>query len=340
MKTLLLSKTDVQNAVSMDDVIAAVEEAYKAYQQGQVEQPPIQGMEIPEHNAESDVKSCYNHANHMFSIKTVGLFKDNIKGPGKFAAADGGKLPNMMGNVILGDGETGGTLAIMDASLITGIRTGAAGAISSKYMARKDAHVAAVFGAGAQARMQIYALAKVRDLTEVRFYDKFGTPELMAAYKADVERETGAKAVECASVEEAAKGADILICPTPSREAYLKKEWVKPGTHIVEVGVDGAGKQEMDPAIFSMASKVVCDSIAQCLSRGETRNAIAAGCLKEEDIYGEIGELVLGTKVGRENDEEITIFDTTGMGIQDNTTAEAIYKVALEKGMGSWFEFI
>ena len=340
MKTLLLSKTDVQNAVSMDDVIAAVEEAYKAYQKGQVEQPPIQGMEIPEHNAESDIKSCYNHAHHMFSIKTVGLFKDNIKGPGKFAAADGGKLPNMMGNVILGDGETGGTLAIMDASLITGIRTGAAGAISSKYMARKDAHVAAVFGAGAQARMQIYALAKVRDLTEVRFYDKFGTPELMAAYKADVERETGAKAVECASVEEAAKGADILICPTPSREAYLKKEWVKPGTHIVEVGVDGAGKQEMDPAIFAMASKVVCDSIAQCLSRGETRNAIAAGCLKEEDIYGEIGELVLGTKPSRENDEEITIFDTTGMGIQDNTTAEAIYKVALEKGMGSWFEFI
>ena len=340
MKTLLLSKTDVQNAVSMDDVIVAVEAAYRAYQQGQVEQPPIQGMETPEHNAESDVKSCYNHANHMFSIKTVGLFKDNIKGPGKFAAADGGKLPNMMGNVILGDGETGGTLAIMDASLITGIRTGAAGAISSKYMARKDARVAAVFGAGAQARMQIYALAKVRDLTEVRFYDKFGTPELMAAYKADVERETGAKAVECASVEEAAKGADILICPTPSREAYLKKEWVKPGTHIVEVGVDGAGKQEMDPAIFAMASKVVCDSIAQCLSRGETRNAIAAGCLKEEDIYGEIGELVLGTKVGRENDEEITIFDTTGMGIQDNTTAEAIYKVALEKGMGSWFEFI
>lgn len=340
MKTLLLSKTDVQNAVSMDDVIVAVEEAYKAYQQGQVEQPPIQGMEIPEHNAESDVKSCYNHANHMFSIKTVGLFKDNIKGPGKFAAADGGKLPNMMGNVILGDGETGGTLAIMDASLITGIRTGAAGAISCKYMARKDAHVAAVFGAGAQARMQIFALAKVRNITEVRFYDKFGTPELMAAYKADVERETGAKAVECATVEEACQGADILICPTPSREVYLKKEWIRPGTHIVEVGVDGAGKQEMEPEIFGMASKVVCDSIAQCLARGETRNAIQAGCLKEEDIYGEIGELVLGKKPGRDNDEEITIFDTTGMGIQDNTTAEAIYKVALEKGMGSWFEFI
>ena len=106
------------------------------------------------------------------------------------------------------------------------------------------------------------------------------------------------------------------------------------------VGVDGAGKQEMEPEIFAMASKVVCDSIAQCLARGETRNAIQAGCLKEEDIYGEIGELVLGKKSGRDNDEEITIFDTTGMGIQDNTTAEAIYKVALEKGMGSWFEFI
>ena len=340
MKTLLLSKTDVQNAVTMDEVIAAVEAAYKAYQRGQVEQPPIQGMEIPEHNAESDVKSCYNRDNHMFSIKTVGLFQDNIKGVKTFAAADGGKLPNMMGNVILGDGETGSTLSIMDASLITGIRTGAAGAISSKYMARKNAKTAAVFGMGAQARMQVYALAKVRDLTEVRAFDKFANEAMAASYKADVEKETGASVVICGSVEEAAKGADILICPTPSREFYLKKEWVKPGTHIVEVGVDGVGKQEIDPGIFAIADKVVCDSIAQCLARGETRNAIQAGTFSEDKIYGEIGELVLGLKPGRESEDEITLFDTTGMGIQDNTTAQAVFESAKEKGLGAWFEFI
>lgn len=340
MKTLLLSKDDVQKAVTMDEVIAAVEDAYRAYQRGQVEQPPIQGMAIPEHNAESDVKSCYNRDNHLFSIKTVGLFQDNAKGVGTFAAADGGKLPNMMGNLILGDGETGSTLAIMDASLITGIRTGAAGAISSKYMARKDAKTAAVFGMGAQARMQVYALSRVRQIEEIRAFDKFANDAMAESYRADVEKETGARVVCCASAEEAARGADILICPTPSRAFYLKKEWVRPGAHIVEVGVDGEGKQEIDPAIFAMADKVVCDSIAQCLARGETRNAVLAGTFAPEQIYAEIGELVLGLKPGRESDDEITIFDTTGMGIQDNTTGQAVYRAAREKGLGAWFEFI
>ncbi|MBR5641930.1 MAG: ornithine cyclodeaminase family protein [Firmicutes bacterium] len=340
MKTLLLSKTDVQNAVTMDDVIAAVENAYKAFQTGKVDQPPIQTMGMPEFNAESDVKSCYNRDNAMFSIKTVGLFQDNIKGVTAYAAADGGKLPNMMGNVILGDGKTGATLAIMDASLITGIRTGAAGAISSKYMARKDAHVAAVFGMGAQARMQVTALARVRDLTEVRAFDKFLPTELQQAYKNDMEQVTGAKVVLCGSVEEAAQGADILICPTPSREPYLKPEYVKKGSHIVEVGVDIETKAEVCPEVFAMADKVVCDSTAQCITRGETRNAIASGLFRQEDIYGEIGEIVLGLKPGRESDDEITIFDTTGMGIQDNTTAEAVFKAAQDKGLGAWFEFI
>ena len=340
MKTLLLSKTDVQNAVTMDDVIAAVEAAYKAFQNGSVDQPPIQTMGMPEYNAESDVKSCYNRDNSCFSIKTVGLFQDNIKGVVTYAAADGGKLPNMMGNVILGDGRTGATLAIMDASLITGIRTGAAGALSSKLMARKDAHVVAIFGMGAQARMQAYALAKVRDITEIRAFDKFANDAMAAAYIADVERETGAKVVICGSVKEAAEGADILICPTPSREAYLRPEYVKPGMHIVEVGVDIESKAEVYPEVFAMADKVVCDSIAQCITRGETRNAILSGKFRQEDIYAEIGELVLGLKPGRESDEEITLFDTTGMGIQDNTTAVAVFEAAKEKGLGAWFEFI
>lgn len=340
MKTLLLSKYDVQASVTMDDVILAVEAAYKAFQNGSVDQPPIQTMGMPEHHAESDVKSCYNRDNSCFSIKTVGLFQDNIKGPHEYPARDGGKLPNMMGNVILGDGKTGATLAIMDASLITGIRTGAAGALSSKLMAKKDAHVIGIFGMGAQARMQVYAAAKVREITEVRAYDKFADEGMSAAYKADIEKETGAKVVICSSVEEAAKGADILICPTPSREAYLKPEYVRPGMHIVEVGVDIEGKAEVCPEVFAMADKVVCDSIAQCITRGETRNAILSGKFRQEDIYAEIGEIVLGQKSGRDSDEEITLFDTTGMGIQDNTTAVAVFNAAKEKGLGDWFEFI
>ncbi|MCR4711989.1 MAG: ornithine cyclodeaminase family protein [Clostridia bacterium] len=340
MKTLLLSKNDVREVLSMDIVIDAVADAYRAFQRGSVDQPPIQTLDMREHNAESDIKSCYNRDNSCFSIKTVGLFQDNAKGAGPYTTTEGEKLPNMMGNVILGDGKTGATLAIMDASLITGIRTGAAGALSCKYLAREDAKVAAVFGAGAQARMQAYALAKVRKIEEFRAYDKFAGPELMAAYQADVERETGARVVLCGSVEEAAAGADILICPTPSREAYLKPEYVKPGMHIVEVGVDVEGKAEVEPAVFAKCDKIVCDSISQCVTRGETRNAILGGAIQEADIYGEIGEIVLGLKPGRESAEEITLFDTTGMGVQDNTTAVICYQTAVEKGLGSWFEFI
>lgn len=340
MKTLLLSKKDVANAICMDDVIVAVEEAYKAYQMGKVDQPSIQTMNMSESQGESDIKSCYNHENGMFSIKTVGLFPGNEKGLGDYKSSEESNLPNMMGNVILGDGQTGSTLSVMDASLITGIRTGAAGAVSAKYMARKDVKAVAVFGAGAQGRMQVYALNMVRKPKVVKVYDRFASDEALESYKRDVEEITGIKVTICTSVQETARDADILICTTPSRESYLKREHIKTGAHIIEVGVDDAGKSELDSSLFGIVDKIVCDSISQCLTRGETRNAVEAGIISEEDVYGEIGELVLGKKSGRDSDEEITLFDTTGMGIQDNTTAVVCYKKAIEKGLGTWFEFI
>lgn len=340
MKTLLLSKKDVAQCLDMKSVIEAVEEAYKTFQRGNVTQPPIQGMSMDKFGAAMDVKTCCNNDTDQMSMKIVGLYPGNAAGEGNYKAADGSKLPNMMGNLILSDARTGATIAIMDSSLITGIRTGAAGAVSAKYLAREDSKVAAVFASGAQARNQIYALSLVRDIEEVRVYDKFGTPEGLEAYKQYVETNTKAKAVICESVENAAEGADILVCPTPSREAYLKAEYVKPGMHVIEVGTDADYKNELEPAVFAKADKIVCDSIAQCAVRGDTQNALKAGAINEGDIYGEIGELVLGLKPGRESPEEITIFDTTGMAIQDNTTAASCCRVAMEKGLGSWFEFV
>ena len=114
---------------------------------------------------------------------------------------------------------------------------------------------------------------------------------------------------------------------------------VKPGLHIVAVGADMPGKNEWDPKIFGKA-KIVNDSIAQCVSRGETRNAILSGVIEERDIYGEIGQILTGEKKGRESDEEITLFDTTGMAIQDNVTAMKVYELAKAKGFGSWFSFL
>lgn len=328
MKTLLLSIKDVKEALLMKEVISAVEEGYIAYNDGKVQQPDIVSMEMPKNNGETDIKSCYNVLNESISVKIASGFYNNGKN---------NDLPTMIGTILLFDGKNGAPLCIMDGSLITGIRTGAAGAISSKLLARKDSKTVAVFGAGGQARMQIYALCQVMNIQEIKVYSE--RQEELAKYKEDIEENTKAKVILCDTPEKAMKEVDIAISTTPSKKYYIDKSLVKPGMHIVAVGADMAGKNEWDPEVFKGA-KIVNDSIAQCISRGETRNAIVSGVIKETDIYAEIGQLLAGEKPSRESDDEITIFDTTGMGIQDNVTAVMVYEMAKKKGLGEYFEFI
>lgn len=245
--------------------------------------------------------------------------------------------PGVIGVIQVFDGLTGAPLCIMDGSLITGIRTGAAGAISSELLERKDAHTVCVIGSGGQARMQVYGLCQVREIKTIKVFSPY--PPELAQYKKDVEVETGAEVLICDTVEEAAKDADIIITTTPSKAFLLPAGAVRPGTYIVAVGADMAGKNEIDPRIFAGA-KVVNDNKAQCISRGETRNAILAGVIKEDDIYAEIGEILTGRKPGRTDESEITVFDTTGMAIQDNVTAMNVYLTAKAKGIGQYFEFL
>jgi len=328
LKTLLLSMEDVQKALSMKEVIDVVEEGYLAFHRGKVRQPEIVSIEMPENNGETDIKSCYNELNERISVKVASGFYNNGKN---------NNLPTMMGTILLYDGTNGALLCVMDGSLITGIRTGAAGAISSKLLARKDAATVAVFGAGGQARMQVEGLCHVMSLREVRVFSE-NRDELMG-YQKEMEQQTAARVVICNNPEETMAGSDIVITTTPAKTPYIHQSLVKPGMHIVAVGADMAGKNELDPAIFRGA-KIVNDSIAQCVSRGETRNALMAGVMTESDIHGEIGQLLAGEKALRECENEITIFDTTGMGIQDNVTAVMVYERALQKGLGSGFQFM
>jgi len=233
MKTLLLSSKDVREALSMKEVIRVVEEGYVAYCRGKVQQPDIVSLEIPRNNGETDIKSCYNELNEIISVKIASGFYDN----GKV-----NDLPTMIGTILLYDGKTGAPLCIMDGSLITGIRTGAAGAISSKLLARKDSKTVAVFGAGGQARTQIYALCEVMDIKEVRVYSR--NKEELPKYKQDIEENTNAKVILCDTVKEAMEGADIAISTTPSKRYYIDRFLVKPGMHIVAVGADMPGKNE------------------------------------------------------------------------------------------------
>lgn len=328
MKTLLLSKTDIEQILELDAVIEAVEEGYRAFEGKRVVQPDIVSIEIPQNHGEFDFKAAYSEDTEMVTIKSASGFWNNQKEL---------SIPNSLSTLQIFDGKSGALLCVMDASLITGYRTGAAGAISSKYLARQDASAVGIIGAGSQSRMQLRALCKVRKMKAVYVWSM--SESEMELFKKEMESELDIPISICSSPRQAVENADIIITVTPSKSPMVKAEWVRSGTHIVAVGADMAGKQELDSEIFQKA-KIVNDSILQCVERGETQNPIREGIITQQGVYGEIGEIITGKKPGRENESEITLFDTTGRAIQDNFTAVKLFELAVKKKLGTYFEFI
>lgn len=328
MKTLLLKKEEVAHLICMREVIAAVEEAYQAFNSGQVDQPDYIGIDLPAPRGDIDFKLGYYSGNEMISMKaSSGGFPNNPQQHG---------VPSGMGTILLFDARSCALACVMDGSLITGLRTGAAGAVSVKALARKDAKVVTSIGTGNQARMQIRAINEVMRIEAIHAWDNH--PETLRKFKADIESEFDIPVTMAASKQAAVERADVLVTTTRGKGSLVEAGWVKPGTHIVAIGTDAQGKQELDPEIFRHA-KIVNDSMLQCTSKGETWHPLQRQIIARDDIHGEIGEILLGRKPGRENDSEITIFDSTGMAIQDNTTATKIYRNALEGGVGTYFKF-
>ncbi len=329
MQTLLLSKDQVKGLIGMRQVIDAVEDAYRAFSSSQVEQPDYIGIRLPQGRGEIDFKLSYHQPAEMISMKAhSGGFTGNPEAHG---------VPNSMGTILLFDARSGALACIMDGSLITGLRTGAAGAVSVKALARKNARTIASIGTGNQARMQIRAIREVMQIDEIHAWSR--TPETLAAYRQDIERDFQIPVILAASAREAVEKADILITATRGKGELVQAGWVKPGTHIIAIGTDARGKQELDPELFRDAT-IVVDSLPQCTQKGETYHPLAGNIIKLDDIHAEIGEILLGTKPGRTSEDEITIFDSTGMAIQDNTTTGSIYRNALANQVGTFFSFI
>lgn len=329
MKTLLLKKEEESKLICMKEVIDRVEEAYKAFNSNQVEQPDYIGIHLPSPRGEIDFKTGYHKTSEVISMKaSSGGFIDNPATHG---------VPNGMGTILLFDARSCALICVMDGSLITGLRTGASGAVSVKALARKNAKKITSIGTGNQARMQIRAINEVMKIEEIHAWSR--SSETISKYKADIEAEFGIPVIIADSKKEAVEQADILITTTRGKGSLVEADWVKPGTHIVAIGTDQRGKQELDPEIFRNA-KIVVDSIAQCTEKGETWHPLNENIITQDDIYGEIGEILLGKKPARENDEEVTIFDSTGMAIQDNTTANKIYNNAVDRGVGTFFNFL
>lgn len=328
MKTLLLNKEEVGRLINMKELIGAVEEAYKAFNSQQVIQPDYIGIHLPAPRGEIDFKLGYYAGNEVISMKaSSGGFPNNPTEHG---------LPSGMGTILLFDARSCALMCVMDGSLITGLRTGASGAVSVKALARKNAKTIASIGTGNQARMQIRAIREVMQIETIHAWDSH--PQTLTQYKADIEREFGIPVVMAQSKKAAVEQADILITTTRGKGSLVEAAWIQPGTHIVAIGTDQQGKQELDPEIFRGA-KIVNDSTTQCSEKGETWHPLHHHIISPANIHGEIGEILLGHKPGRVNDEEITIFDSTGMAIQDNTTATRIYRNAMDSGSGTFFEF-
>ena len=319
METFLLSKSDVERVIDMKTCMEAVEHAFKLHGKGLTQMPAKIYLTFEK----GDLRAMPAYIEGHAGIKWVNSHPSNReKG-----------LPTVMALLIYNDPETGFPLAVMDATHLTNLRTGAAGGIAGKYLARKDSSVVGFVGCGMQAETQFMGLNQIFDIEKALCYDISGKN----ARKFVEKLESSGVDAEIVDVRDACK-SDILVTTTPTREPSVKAEWIQEGTHINAIGADAPGKQELDPKILKRA-KVVVDDYEQALHSGEINVPVSEGIFSPNEIYGSIGEIVAGIKKGRESDEEITIFDSTGLAIQDIATAKVVYERALELKAGKMFRF-
>lgn len=304
--TLLLTRRDVADLLSIDDCIEAVESAFRALGHGEVPLPAIAGVHAD--GGAFHIKAAL--AGDRFAAKMNSNF---------FEAT-----PRIKGVIVLCDAREGRVLSVMDSIEITILRTGAATAVAAKYLARKNVRTALIIGCGQQGHVHARALRRVRDIEKIFACDVNGNAA------ADFAERIGAEAVP------APVWADIVITCTPSRSALLHS--VQPGAFVAAIGADSEEKQEVAPELMAR-SKVVTDVTEQCAAIGDLHHAIAAGAMKREDVYAELSEVVAGRKPGREHEDEVIIFDSTGMALQDVAAAAIVYERAVAAGRGRAFDF-
>jgi ornithine cyclodeaminase/alanine dehydrogenase len=318
---IILSQQEVRSCLPMSDAIKAVTDAYKAFAMGQVEMPPVVHLDVAKYRGEVDIKAGAAENFELIGMKIASGYYDNPKLG----------LPPGFAVIILLDLKTSLPLAIMDGSYITAVRTGAAGAVAASVLARKDVRRVGVIGSGTQGRMQVLALNELYPLEQVKVFNINKTNSETYADEMSKRLNIEVQAVDTA--KKAVSDVNVVVTAVPSKKAMVMDEWIEDGVHINAFGADGPGKQELDPKIMKRA-KIVVDSLKQCRVIGEIQHALAQGLIQETDIHAEIGEILLGNKVGRETEDEITLFDSTGLAVQDIAAANVVYQLAQQKGMG------
>jgi ornithine cyclodeaminase/alanine dehydrogenase len=324
--TLLLSREDVASLLTLPEYVEIVEEAFRAYAEGRTVAPGLLHADVPD--GEFHVKSGgLELARPYFCLKANAGFYRN---------RDRFGLPNIQGMIVLYSAENGYPLALMDSIEITVNRTGAAGAVAAKHLARPESRVVTVCGCGTQGRIQLQALKEVLPVERVFAFDvDSGAARRFAA---EMEGQLGLEVTVASDLPAAVGKSDVCVTCTPARHHFLKSEDVTPGTFVSAFGADSPEKWEIDPGLMASGT-VVVDILEQCATVGELHHALRAGVMEEDDVHAGLGEVVTGRKAGRTAEEEITVFDATGTGLQDAASAAAAYERALERGRGTFFDF-
>ncbi len=322
--TLLLNAADVARVIYMDDVIACVADAFRAYHRGEAQMPAKSYVTLPEHDG--DFRSMPARVGDAVGVKWVNV---HAKNPTAFG------MPTVLATLVLGDVRTGFPIAVMDATLITAYRTAASAAAATDALSRKDARTLGVVGAGGQAAYQIAAVSRVRSFETLVIAD--ARPEAAEALAARVRAAKPAFGVVTGTVQEAA-GCDVVVTLTPVRDPIVQREWIRPGTHINAMGADAPGKEELDPFVLR-AAKIYVDDWEQASHSGEINVPLEEGIITREHVKGSLGALLAGDVEGRTSDADITIFDSTGLAIQDAAVGHLVYRRAMAESIGVPFRF-
>jgi alanine dehydrogenase len=319
---LLLTRNDVIKVLDMSDCMTAVEKAFGEMASGTAVLPLRIGITPPDGLAL--YMPAYLKEMGALACKVVSVYKNNPKNH---------NLPTTIGKVLLQNPQTGEVICIMDGGYLTAVRTGAASGVATKYLARKvDNQIVGIFGAGVQAKMQLWAVAVARKLTRAYVYDI--SPDAMKNFISDMSEKLTLDVIPADSPQQILSTCDIICTASSSSTPLFDGTQIRPGTHINGIGSHTPNARELDTATITR-SKIVADSFEACLKEaGDIMIPLQEGAITQSHMYAELGELIIGKKPGRSNNSEITLFKSNGLAIQDTATAKLVYDHAQKAGIG------
>jgi ornithine cyclodeaminase len=327
VKVLVLNEAEIRGLIGAAQALSAVREAFASLGRGEAVLPGVINLDVPEPPGEVHVKGAYLAGAACFAVKVASGFSGN---PARGLPASGGLM-------LAFDAETGLLAALLfDNAFLTELRTGSAGALAAELLAPSQVGRVGIVGAGSQARYQLESLLLVRRPEQVAVWGR--SPERAEACARELRERFGVAARAVGAAREAVVGSDLVVTVTPSRSPLVEADWVGPGVHVTAVGSDAPDKNELAPVLLAKADKVVADSLEQCLRLGEIHHAVRAGALEPGAVYAALGEIAAGRKPGRTSEDEITIADLTGVGVQDTAVASLVLTEARRRGVGRALE--